>query len=273
LGKKKTITPEMALIKAVKSGSLDEIKKAISDGADLKFKGPYNLTALHIAAREGESRIVKYLLTFDKIWTNDILQEVISLAQKSLSADGELIKLIQIALKKSITFSKPKLKKESKIDDELIKNAEKGDLIKVKEAISKGANINCTDIEGATSLFWASRRGHDDVVHFLLNSGADPNTQTIYESTCLIEAARDGHLHIAKLLLDHHANVNMQTNDGATALMIASSEGHREIVKYLIARGADKHLAIKGTKDHGKTAISFAIENKHNEIVDILLND
>ncbi len=83
---------------------------------------------------------------------------------------------------------------------------EKGNVSKVKDLISRGANVNVKDKDG-----W----------------------------TALIIASFEGHIEIAKELIANGTDVNAKANNGVTALVFAYVKGHDEIFKELIDRGAD----------------------------------
>src|SRR5215467_14021541 len=55
-------------------------------------------------------------------------------------------------------------------------------------------------------------------------------------------AARKGDVAALKTFLDHGVDVNAKTRYGATALSYACDKGHLEVVKLLIERGADPNV-------------------------------
>ncbi len=84
----------------------------------------------------------------------------------------------------------------------------------------------------------------------------------------LFEAARKGDAAAVAALLDQGADVNTKFRYGTTALFKAAERGNTEVVKVLLARGAD--ASIKDTFYHA-TAMTWALENKHVEVVQALL--
>lgn len=58
------------------------------------------------------------------------------------------------------------------LNDVLIEAAKDGNLLVLKTAIDKGADINAKDKNGWTALMWASKNGHSEVVEFLKEKGA-----------------------------------------------------------------------------------------------------
>jgi len=113
-------------------------------------------------------------------------------------------------------------------DQSLLKAAEKGDLDALKEAISKGANVNCKQMCGSspyskffawqTPLHYASREGNVLCVEYLLKSLADPNCRTKWSEITPLHKAKfggGGTLKCCQLLIEHKADVNAVDYEGA----------------------------------------------------------
>lgn len=83
-------------------------------------------------------------------------------------------------------------------------------------------------------------------------------------------AARKGDAAAVKAFLDKGVNVNSKTRYGATALSYACDKGHVEVVKLLIERGADVN-----SRDtfYGEVPLGWALSKGHAEIVKLLLNN
>ena len=58
-------------------------------------------------------------------------------------------------------------------------------------------------------------------------------------STPLMEAAQEGHLELVKYLIKSQANVNAQTGTGDTALTYACENGHTDVADVLLQHGAE----------------------------------
>lgn len=82
------------------------------------------------------------------------------------------------------------------------------------------------------------------------------------------EAARVGDAAMVATLLDKGADVNAKFRYGTTALFKAAERGNTDVVKVLLARGAD--VSVKDSF-YGATAMTWALDNKHVEIVRLLL--
>ena len=81
-------------------------------------------------------------------------------------------------------------------------------------------------------------------------------------------AARAGDTARVTAALDKGVDVNAKTRYGATALIFAADRGHIEIVKLLIARGAD--INVQDTF-YQTRAVDMAMSNNHPAVVTLLL--
>jgi len=84
----------------------------------------------------------------------------------------------------------------------------------------------------------------------------------------LFEAVRKGDVAAATAALDHGADVNAKFRYGTTALFKAAERGYADVAKLLLDRGAD--VKVKDTF-YGATAMSWAIDGKHVEVIKLLL--
>jgi len=101
----------------------------------------------------------------------------------------------------------------------------------------------------------------------LINAGAKIGIPTKIGLTELIVAADFGDLELVKLILSKKNNIDSINVYGESALIRASLRGHKEVVKYLINQGADKNIKDKS----GKTALDWAVENKFDDVRELLL--
>ncbi|KAJ5209836.1 hypothetical protein N7449_004215 [Penicillium cf. viridicatum] len=112
----------------------------------------------------------------------------------------------------------------------------------------------------------ASFKGHQGVVHMLLEQGADPNIQGGEFETALQAASYKGCENIVQMLLERGADPNIQGGEFGTALRVASSKGYENIVQMLLERGADVSL---GAVD--SNALLAASSMGHESCVQLLL--
>jgi ankyrin repeat protein len=103
--------------------------------------------------------------------------------------------------------------------------------------------INLRNDRGETALIVAIQRRDDTWTGFLLNQGADPNLAARNGETPLIAAARVGYMGALADLIRMKAKVDAANRMGETALIVAVQNRHADIVKVLLALGADPDKA------------------------------
>lgn len=142
-----------------------------------------------------------------------------------------------------------------------------GQMNRLIEGLEAGIDVNSRDQEGRTALMYASYNGHTEAIKILIEKGAHVNLADNYGRTALMMASSGPFPATVKMLLDNQADPNMTDSaEHFTALMYAAAEGHLDVVKILLSFRADHTL-----KDvDGDDAMTFARNNDHNEIVNLL---
>jgi cytochrome c2 len=108
----------------------------------------------------------------------------------------------------------------------------------VSYLLSLGANPDSATAFG-TSLGIAARNNHTDIVAALLAAGADPNLRGgEYKFMPLHQAAERGSIEAARLLLDHGADVDARDRFGWPAIQYAGYKDRTEMIAFLREMGA-----------------------------------
>ncbi len=238
-----------ALWAGVREGHLPVVNCLLDAGANPNAKGLMG-SLLMVAAGFGHLPVVKRLIGAGADIHAKVSGE--NVVSRALSCDKpEIAKYLQSL---GVDWATPTL----------LYAARKGNLARVKEALAAGANINAAmGPEGETSLMLAAHNGRTDVARYLLKSGANPNLR-IKEWTALILAAGYGkNLETVNALVEAGADIHAKHYD-ETVLMFASQGGRLPIVKRLVELGADVQAR---DKHHGKTALDYAKDGKHKEVI------
>ncbi|XP_067326753.1 ankyrin-1 isoform X4 [Anolis sagrei] len=223
-------------------------------------KGKVRLPALHIAARNDDTRTAAVLLQNDP--NADVLSKT-GFTPLHIAAHYENLNVAQLLL-------------------------------------NRGASVNFTPQNGITPLHIASRRGNIIMVRLLLDRGAQIETRTKDELTPLHCASRNGHVRIAEILLDHGAPIQAKTKNGLSPIHMASQGDHLDCVRLLLQYNADidditldhltplhvaahcghhrvaKVLLDKGAKPNaralnGFTPLHIACKKNHIRVMELLL--
>uniref|UniRef100_A0A6J0SQ14 Ankyrin-1 isoform X3 n=1 Tax=Pogona vitticeps TaxID=103695 RepID=A0A6J0SQ14_9SAUR len=223
-------------------------------------KGKVRLPALHIAARNDDTRTAAVLLQNDP--NADVLSKT-GFTPLHIAAHYENLNVAQLLL-------------------------------------NRGASVNFTPQNGITPLHIASRRGNIIMVRLLLDRGAHIETRTKDELTPLHCASRNGHVRIAEILLDHGAPIQAKTKNGLSPIHMASQGDHLDCVRLLLQYNADidditldhltplhvaahcghhrvaKVLLEKGAKPNaralnGFTPLHIACKKNHIRVMELLL--
>ncbi|XP_028318088.1 ankyrin-1-like isoform X2 [Gouania willdenowi] len=162
-------------------------------------KGKVRLPALHIAARNDDTRTAAVLLQNDP--NPDVLSKT-GFTPLHIAAHYENMSVAQLLL-------------------------------------NRGANVNFTPKNGITPLHIASRRGNVMMVRLLLDRGAQIDAVTKDELTPLHCAARNGHVRIIEILLEHGAPLQAKTKNGLSPIHMAAQGDHMDCVRQLLQFNAE----------------------------------
>ena len=124
------------------------------------------------------------------------------------------------------------------LDRMLYEASGKGDIEKIKQLLSDGANIDGVHAPGNMTPLILASENSIEVVSLLIYHGANLNGQNHQGKTALIKATYAGEFEIVKMLVENGADVNIKDKFGDGALMSAIFRGNPLIVEYLVLHGA-----------------------------------
>jgi hypothetical protein len=139
---------------AVRAGDLAEVSTLVVSAPDINEADSYGVTALQLAVRKNNLKIVEFLVTN--------------------GADLDIMD--------------PRLKYTA-----LHKAAYKGNFAIMELLVGSGGNVDLRNDQGASPLHLAARKGHDKIAELLIANGAGVNARDAKEYTPLHNAAWNGH--------------------------------------------------------------------------------
>lgn len=228
-----------ALFYAVEKGEQQVVDMLLKHPEGQKLvnkKAVEDLTPLHVAAKNGFIKIVQHLLRnkADIISQTDEEQTPLHLA----AAEGqtEVCRIL--------------LEHDPDQTDQLIYDE---------------------DEYGNYAIHLACQEGRLEVTRCLIYYEASVNETNTAKFSPIHLAASNGHSEIISLLLDEGALVNGEEKSAIpTPLNFACQKGHIECVQILLAHGADMTLIDK--ESDGSNALDLAIDNGHEDIVELLIS-
>jgi hypothetical protein len=123
----------------------------------------------------------------------------------------------------------------SESEREMIRAAERGEVVTVRNLLAAGARINARDHRGRTALMAATHRDRVAAARLLIREGADVNAKDFIQDTPFLYAAAEGRLEILKMTLAAGADLRDTNRYRGTALIPAAHHGHVEVVRALLA--------------------------------------
>ncbi|XP_060791900.1 ankyrin-1 [Neoarius graeffei] len=223
-------------------------------------KGKVRLPALHIAARNDDTRTAAVLLQNDP--NPDVLSKT-GFTPLHIAAHYENLSVAQLLLNRgaNVNFT-PK----NGITPLHIA-ARRGNVIMVRLLLDRGAQIDARTKDELTPLHCAARNGHMRVIAILLDQGAPIQAKTKNGLSPIHMAAQGDHMDCVHQLLQYNAEIDDITLDHLTPLHVAAHCGHHRMAKVLLDKGAKANARAL----NGFTPLHIACKKNHMRSMDLLL--
>jgi len=232
-------------IKAAQTGNITEAEKLLKSGEFIAQTTIGNQTALHVAAAEGQDKMVEWLLAHeaDPLAKDQNGKTPADFATSQGHAKTAQLILDYVQLLKNeeqafkagdIEALRKLLSQDGKGYTILHVMAEAGETQMVEKEIKSGANVNLQTVNGFTPLHKAVTSGKVEICQLLINAGADVNIGDVYNNTPLYYAIHRENIDLVKLFLYAGADPNIRSVLGnETALDYAKRKGNAEIITLL----------------------------------------
>uniref|UniRef100_G1RQD4 Ankyrin-1 n=1 Tax=Nomascus leucogenys TaxID=61853 RepID=G1RQD4_NOMLE len=241
-------------------------------------KGKVRLPALHIAARNDDTRTAAVLLQNDP--NPDVLSKT-GFTPLHIAAHYENLNVAQLLLNRgaSVNFTpqvgasrrrKILLDHGAPIQAKTKVWSDIGIILNLHARSPEDFVIACVFLftqNGLSPIHMAAQGDHLDCVRLLLQYDAEIDDITLDHLTPLHVAAHCGHHRVAKVLLDKGAKPNSRALNGFTPLHIACKKNHVRVMELLLKTGA----SIDAVTESGLTPLHVASFMGHLPIVKNLL--
>ncbi|XP_065440855.1 ankyrin-1 isoform X12 [Chrysemys picta bellii] len=223
-------------------------------------KGKVRLPALHIAARNDDTRTAAVLLQNDP--NADVLSKT-GFTPLHIAAHYENLNVAQLLLNRgaSVNFTP-----QNGITP-LHVASRRGNVIMVRLLLDRGAQIETRTKDELTPLHCAARNGHVRIMEILLDHGAPIQAKTKNGLSPIHMAAQGDHLDCVRLLLQYNAEIDDITLDHLTPLHVAAHCGHHRVAKMLLDKGAKPNARAL----NGFTPLHIACKKNHIRVMELLL--
>ncbi|XP_061783298.1 uncharacterized protein ank1b isoform X3 [Nerophis lumbriciformis] len=223
-------------------------------------KGKVRLPALHIAARNDDTRTAAVLLQNDP--NPDVLSKT-GFTPLHIAAHYENMSVAQLLLNRGANV------------DFIPKNgitplhiaSRRGNVMMVRLLLDRGAQIDAKTKDELTPLHCAARNGHVRIIEILLEHGAPIQAKTKNGLSPIHMAAQGDHMDCVRQLLQYNAEIDDITLDHLTPLHVAAHCGHHRMAKVLLDKGAKANARAL----NGFTPLHIACKKNHIRSMDLLL--
>jgi len=232
-----------------------------SKSVDVNYKTVWGMTALHEAARGGNTDALETLLGRG---AEVDCRDIDGRTPLYWASERGHPKAVEFLLEKKADPMLLDLDKRNPLH----RAARYGHTDVVRILIEKGkVDVDSQDPLQETALCWAARNGHIDTADLLLSSGASLQHLLAGNPSVFHEVIQGGNDEMIKFLVKKGLDVNTEDTEGKTALHYAAAAGKGKTVALLVAQGADANKR----DQEGKAPLDEAAGEGTGEAVEALL--
>ena len=134
--------------------------------------------------------------------------------------------------------------------------AENKDIEMLKLLVEFKINLETTDADGMTALYYSIEQRDTEVTKYLIDQKVNLDHRDLQNRSSIYWAASCGEIPNLKLLLDAGCDPNIKSKLGRTALSKSCWNGFVDVVACLLATGK---VDINSSDNHGRTALHNAV--------------
>ncbi|XP_071094922.1 putative ankyrin repeat protein RF_0381 [Haliotis cracherodii] len=225
-------TPVM--IAAVK-GHREMFELLVEKGSDLSLLDDDDNNILHLACREGNVEVVKYIHS----------QNIIDIESRGAFEETPLMFAAEFGKGEVFSYLMEIGANISKVDrgsENILHLSCKGGNVEIVDYVLKQnvIDLNSREKEGMTPLLLSAYLGESDAFDLLIGRGADISSVNDFGDNILHFSCRGGNVDIVKYVLKQNVvDIESRDNEGMTPVLLAAFWGKRDAFDLLIGRGAD----------------------------------
>ncbi|XP_071094732.1 putative ankyrin repeat protein RF_0381 [Haliotis cracherodii] len=227
------------VIFAATEGLVEIFDLIVRKGADLSSITDDKENVLHVACEEGNTEIVKYVLTQNAVNIN--AREVGGKTPVLVAAGYGYEDIFDLLFGEGADLSIV----DAEGENILHKVSVIGNVDMAKHALTQkniAQDINRKGLSGMTPVMAAAISGHKEVFDLLVKKGADL-TQVDGDGNSILHLACRGNVEIVKYLLSRNiVDINRKGSLNRTPVMVAANLGKKATFELLLKQGADMLL-------------------------------
>ncbi|XP_012377921.1 ankyrin repeat domain-containing protein 16 [Dasypus novemcinctus] len=232
------------LMMACTRKNLEVIQDLVEHGANPLLKNKDGWNSFHIASREGDPRILQYLLTVSPAaWKTESKIRRTPLHTAAMHGCLEAVKMLLNRCQ-----YEPDCRDKCGVTPFM--DAVQCGHISVARLLleAQKASSSAEDALGTQAVHRAAVTGQNEAVRFLVSDlGIDVDVRTSACLTALHYAAKEGHTSTVQTLLSLGADINSKDERNRSALHLACAGQHLACVKFLLHAGLKDSPDITGT--------------------------
>ncbi|MDH3633685.1 MAG: ankyrin repeat domain-containing protein [Gammaproteobacteria bacterium] len=283
---------------AIELGDDSISNQLIARKPDLNAADPDGNSALHVAARKGDSVTLKQLIR------NGVSKNGLNRRKETalyLSVESACLKCVRlllgykadpsIATKFEVTPLEAAIRNnQAKIAQALLQNKSNYPgihrvlLLAIQKKmenlssvlIKRDKHLDSVDEKKRSALWHSADQGLEKTTALLIASGEiDVNRKDINGHSALAQAVIHGHFKLVRLLIEHGADPTTRTQEGNTLVMLAVLSQSPEIVEFLLNRGIEmgvRDIDLNARDNVGETALMMAAATAQDQVIEVLLH-
>ena len=241
-----------ALMYAARAGQLETAEQLISLGACLTHRNDDKITALMLAAKSGNSDLVKLLSGDDSAFINRV--DLNGYNAVHYAASSGHLDIIEKLYKNQAEIDATNVW----LDNAVILASAFGSLTSLQWLEQHGMDIHHENLTQLNALMIAAQAGHLHIIEYLYEQNEDLNKRDSEQKSALMHAVMNGRLACAQWLVAHGASLGQDEN-GNNLVHLAAQTGHIGLLQWSEQQGID----LDSINKHGRNALFLAAADGH----------